>query len=138
MVHPSAEIEAVVICHDEPRMKRIESLTESIKGMTRTKKLEIVREGTRPKGAAAHIFTDIEIFVPLAGLVDVDKEIAKLTREQEKIENQLQKTEAKLANEKFMANAPDDVVAKERDKQETMRAQLAKIAENISRLRELA
>jgi valyl-tRNA synthetase len=73
----------------------------------------------------------------MAGLVDVDKEMAKLDKEQAKLEKELERTQGKLANEKFLNNAPADVVAKEREKQEMYKAKLEKIRENKTRLEEL-
>jgi valyl-tRNA synthetase len=137
MVHPSAEIEVLVICHDDKRREVLAALAASIKGMTRTANLRIVKQGEHPKGAAANIYTDIEIFVPLAGLVDVAKETAKLNKECGKLEKDLQQSAGKLNNEKFLSQAPDDVVAKVRDKVEAITSQLAKIQDNIKRLREL-
>jgi len=138
MVHPSADISVIVVCHDPERAAQIKALEDSIKGLTRAGSLEVKEQAARPKGAATYIYTDIEIFVPLAGLVDIEKETAKLAKEKGKIEIQLKKTEGKLKNQNFLANAPADVVEKEKEKLETFTANLTKIQENIKRLQELA
>ncbi|NKB32291.1 MAG: valine--tRNA ligase [Pseudomonadales bacterium] len=70
--------------------------------------------------AATGLFHDLEILVPLAGLIDVDAERARLTKEITKLEGGLKSVTAKLGNAKFVDNAPEAVVAKERDKQEQM------------------
>ena len=54
--------------------------------------------------------------MPLKGLVDVESELAKLMRERKKVEAKLGQVNGKLANKKFLANAPDEVVAKEQEK----------------------
>ena len=97
-------------------------------------RLEIRDQGERPPGAASYIYKDIEIFVPLAGLVDIESELAKLAKEKDKAEAQLRTVEGKLNNNKFLANAPEAVVLKEKDKQTTLRAKLTKIIENIEKL----
>jgi valyl-tRNA synthetase len=99
--------------------------------------LQIIAEGDRPKGAASYIFNEIEIFVPLAGLVDVEQELAKLEKAVDKVSLQLKKVEGKLGNSKFLDNAPAEVVAGEKEKQETMSAKLAKINESMERLKHL-
>jgi valyl-tRNA synthetase len=99
--------------------------------------MSVQKEGTRPKGAASYLYTDIEIFVPLAGLVDVDKEQAKLKKDQDKTEAELVRCQGKLANEKFMTNAPEEVKAKEREKIGEMQAKLEKIKAGMERLEEL-
>ena len=137
MIHPSAEIEVLIICHDEGNHAGLTSLAASLKALTRTSTLAVQKEGTRPKGAASYLYTDIEIFVPLAGLVDVDKEQAKLKKDQDKTEAELVRCHGKLANEKFMANAPEEVKAKEREKIGEMQAKLEKIKAGMARLEEL-
>ncbi|OKY75110.1 MAG: valine--tRNA ligase [Desulfobulbaceae bacterium DB1] len=136
-IHPSAEVEVIVSCHDQARQKSIERHIDEIRGLSRAKSLVVILDGIAPKGAASYIFTDIEIFIPLAGLIDVGKEIAKLDKEQQKIDKQLQQSRGKLGNEKFLANAPDDVVAKEQEKVAALAATLAKIEDSKKRLREI-
>jgi len=136
-IHPSAEIEVTVICPDETRGSLIAALGDTVLNLTRASGLHIEHEGHCPKGAASYLFNDIEIFVPLAGLIDVEKELAKLVAQQEKTASLLQRTEAKLANANFTANAPADVVAKEREKEETLRLGLEKLEKNIARLKEI-
>lgn len=137
-LHPSAEVEAQIICPDAEQAGLIKEYASAVCAMSRAKQVSVTQAGERPKGAASHIYTDIEIFVPLGGLIDIDKETAKLAKDKEKVEVQLKKVTAKLANEKFLANAPAEIVAKEKDKQEGLSAQLAKIDDNIKRLLELA
>jgi len=136
-IHPSAEIEVTVICHDETRGSLIAALGDTVLHLTRASGLHIEHEGHCPKGAASYLFNDIEIFVPLAGLIDVEKELAKLVAQQEKTAALLQRTAGKLANANFTANAPADVVEKEREKEETLRLGLEKLEKNIARLKEI-
>ena len=137
MIHPSAEMQATIICHDAAKISTINELAGSIKSLTRTGEITAMQEGDRPKGAASYIYQDVEIFVPIAGLVDVAKELEKLGKEQGKVETQLEKVTGKLANEKFLAKAPADIIAKDKGKQEMLTAKLEKIQENVARLQEI-
>jgi valyl-tRNA synthetase len=76
--------------------------------------------------AAAATAGGCEIFVDLAGLIDVAAEIAKLVKENEKTAGFIKAKQAKLADEAFAARAPQAVVAKER-------AQLAELEERLAR-----
>jgi len=136
-IHPSAQIKATVICPDEGKGTLLKENSKAILALARVEELQILTEGKRPKGAASYIFNEIEIFVPLAGLIDVDQELAKLDKDEGKVSQQLRKVEAKLGNSKFLANAPAEVVAGEKEKQETLSAKLAKINENRERLKHL-
>ena len=79
----------------------------------------------------------VELVVPLKGLIDVAGELEKLAREQGKLEKELERIVGKLGNEKFMSNAPEAVVAKEREKEAEIRARLAKTIESTERMRKL-
>ena len=136
-IHPSAELEAFVICPDQQKHQRLAAHHDSIMGLTRTSQLQILDSGAVPQGAASYIFTEMEIYVPLKGLIDVEKEISKLTKNRQKIEKQHQQTSGKLVNEKFLTNAPDEIIAKEKAKLEEFTTQLAKIDETVKRLQSI-
>ena len=136
-IHPSAHVKATVICPDENKAEVLERNSKAILALTRVEELQILAEGARPKGAASYIFNEIEIFVPLAGLVDVEQELAKLEKELGKVSQQLDKVQGKLGNSRFLANAPSEVVIGEREKQETLSAKLMKIRESMERLKSL-
>jgi len=136
-IHPSASVTALVVCADPGKRETLSRHAASVTTMTKATGFEIAEAGECPKGAASYIFEDIAIFVPMQGLIDIDRELEKLAREREKIMVQLDRIDGKLSNEKFMANAPADIVAKEREKADAFRATVTKIDENTTRLREL-
>ncbi|MDT8341075.1 MAG: valine--tRNA ligase [Longimicrobiales bacterium] len=84
-------------------------------------------------GAADVLHDGTRVFLPLAGLVDLEKERARLDREIERLVGVLRGTEAKLANRNFTARAPAEVVAREREKAESQRAQLRGLEEKRAR-----
>lgn len=136
-VHPSAKIEAFVICADEGKAAGISRFTSAISDMTRLTAFTVGKDIEKPADAATYIFNDIEIFVPLKGLVDVESELAKLARERQKIEAKLKQVDGKLANEQFLANAKPEVVVKEQEKKAGLDATMAKIIEAEERLKGL-
>jgi valyl-tRNA synthetase len=136
-IHPSARIDGVIICPVKHKAEVLKNNSKAVRERARVGELHILQEGKQPQGAASYIFNEIEIFVPLAGLVDVDQELAKLEKEMDKVSLQLKKVEGKLGNSKFLDNAPEEVVAGEKEKQETMSAKLAKINESMERLKHL-
>jgi valyl-tRNA synthetase len=115
----------------------IDSFSSAIKDLTRLNGLTVANSTDKPDDAATYIFNDIEIFVPLKGLVDVDSELAKLSRDRAKAEASLKQVNGKLSNEKFLANAPEAVVAKEKGKKEELEARLARIEEAEQRLHKI-
>ncbi len=137
-VHPSTKIEALVICGDKQKADLIARFTAAISDMTRLSKLTILQDAEKPTDAATYIYNEIEIFVPLKGLVDVENELAKLTRERKKVEAKLAQVNGKLSNKKFLANAPEEVVAGEQEKKAVLDGKMAKIMEAEERLKNLA
>ena len=76
--------------------------------------------GEKPENAMAAVVTGIEVYLPLAGLIDVEKETQRLSKELAAMEKDLQRAGGKLNNAGFLAKAPEDVIAKERAKYEEL------------------
>jgi len=89
-----------------------------------------------PAGAAAHavLTGGTSLVVPLAGLVDVEKECARLRGELQSLEKQLDALSGRLANEKFVAKAPPQVVEAERRKQEEWTARRQQLRDKVQTL----
>ena len=98
--------------------------------------LEAVRvvESKDPTASAFMVGTD-EFSVPLGDLIDVAAEIAKLESQLEHLEGFLSGVKKKLANERFVANAPEAVVNMERKKQADSEEKIAALRESIAALK---
>ena len=87
----------------------------------------------KPTQAATAVVHGIEIYLPLKGLIDLDKEIARLEKELTKMEGEIKRIEGKLTNEGFVAKAPAEVIEKEKEKlvkyQASKEALLVRLAE---------
>ena len=70
-----------------------------------------------------------ELLIPMAGLVDKDAELARLAKEVAKIDVEIERIETKLANEGFVARAPEAVIAKERERLESFAEAKTKLIE---------
>lgn len=81
---------------------------------------------------ATQLHGDIEILVPLAGLIDKEAEAARLEKEIGKLEKNLAGITAKLSNAKFVDNAPDEIVATERERQRSNEAAIAALQEKLA------
>jgi valyl-tRNA synthetase len=99
-------------------------------------RLRIEEELTeKPTKALALVVRDYEIFLPLAGLVDVDRERARLAAELEKIQQEIARAENLLGNADFVSKAPAEVVGKERAKLEDHRQRYTKLEERLKSLK---
>jgi valyl-tRNA synthetase len=96
---------------------------------------EIKYVDEKPTGAASFIVKSTEFYVPLGSSVDVEAEIKKLEEELNYTRGFLNSVEKKLSNERFVNNAPADVVEKEKKKQADAEARIKVIEEQIATLR---
>ena len=76
----------------------------------------------------------VTVHLPLAGMVDVGKESARLTAEIAQLEGPLNALDGRLANEKFIAKAPPEIIAAERVKAAEWRARLVSLREKLTQL----
>ncbi len=93
--------------------------------------------GEAPPQAAAALLGDMRILVPMAGLIDVAAELARLGKRRSKVEQELARATAKLDNASFVQNAPADVVLQERERLEGFKRELAQLAEQHERVASL-
>lgn len=91
----------------------------------------------RPEGSAVAVKEGFELYVPIKGLMDFDAEFQRLGKEMLKAEESLQFVGRKLMNEDFVGRAPEEVVAKERQKYDEILLRHEKLAEASERLKKL-
>jgi valyl-tRNA synthetase len=87
--------------------------------------------------AATALVGELEILVPMAGLIDTEAELARLAKETEKLEKDLKRLQGKLGNSSFIDKAPAEVVEKERDKMQAQEQALQKLKEQEQRIRNI-
>jgi valyl-tRNA synthetase len=111
----------------------LEEESTTIARLTRSK-VRLV--DSAPAGAAAHamIGGGTEIIVPLAGLIDVDKECARLRGEAAELEKQIQSREGRLSNAKYVERAPPQVVANDRAILQEMKSKREQIVDKVRSL----
>ena len=93
--------------------------------------------GEKPENAMAAVVTGIEVYLPLAGLIDVEKETQRLSKELAAMEKDLQRAGGKLNNAGFLAKAPEDVITKERAKYEELSGKIEAVKKRMAYLAEL-
>jgi valyl-tRNA synthetase len=96
---------------------------------------EVDRAPTHQLGAVQLVVRGEVVELPLAGVIDLAAERARLAKEMAKADADIARVDAKLGNPNFVARAPEDVVEEEKDKREEAQARKAKIAEALERLK---
>lgn len=90
-----------------------------------------------PEHAVTAVLTGAEVFIPLAGLIKIDEEIARLQKEYAKLTDEVTRVEKKLANSGFVAKAPAAVIESERQKGRDYRDKRDAVAARIEELKQL-
>ena len=98
---------------DRERLAATETL---LKRMAKLDRVEWLADGAEPPPAAMQLVGELKLMVPLAGLIDVGAERVRLDKEIARRRQELARIEGKLGNAGFVAKAPADVVAKERER----------------------
>lgn len=130
-VPPSKHVHVTMNAPDHSSAEALQRSAELIRRTARLDALVIETGATKPKLSATEVVRGIEIHVDLAGLIDVEKERAKTEKEIARLDGQIRSSEGKLANERFVANAPDDVVESERAKLQSYREAREKLQQTI-------
>lgn len=90
-----------------------------------------------PENAMTAVVTGAKVYLPLKGLIDVEKEMKRLTKELDGAKKELSRIEGKLSNEGFLAKAPEAVVEKEKAKKEDVKARLTALEDQLKELQKL-
>ena len=110
----------------DENQKRCDTHSEIIKRLARLETME-QHSGDAPKGSIQDILDEATIILPLADVIDIDQERARLQKEIEKVSADIEKIEKKLSNENFLQKAPEEVVEEQKNRKaeaETMREKL--------------
>ena len=132
-MNTNAVIPLVLVAAPAQTQQRAERWADFIKRLARVS--EITSAASAPAGSVQLIVRGEVAALPLKGVIDIAAERARLDKEMSKAEADLKRSDAKLSNEKFVANAAEEVVEEEREKREEALARKQKILEAIERLK---
>ena len=132
---PGKPARCVVVAGDAATRQLLERYASYVAHLAVAQPLEFAGpEQPKPKQALSFVVRGVEAYIPLAGLVDLDKEIARLEKESGAVSRELERVRSKLANESFLAKAPPEVIDKERDKEADLDQKLAAIGRRLASL----
>ncbi|MDD4320149.1 MAG: valine--tRNA ligase [Acidaminococcaceae bacterium] len=116
----------------------LETNASYIKLLATVDKLTIENNNNnKPQNAMTTVVNGIEVYLPLKGLIDVEKESARLNKELETLSKEIKRIEGKLGNAGFLAKAPAEVVAKEKVKSGEIGQKMMAINERLEYLKTL-
>jgi valyl-tRNA synthetase len=134
---PPATLTPLVLAGASAETKgRAQRWNDVVKRMARLADISIADRA--PEGAVQLLVRGEVAALPLKGLIDFSAERARLDKELARAEADIKRVDAKLANEKFVANAPEEIVEEEKEKREAAVARKTKILEALERLKNAA
>ncbi|MDP2167897.1 MAG: valine--tRNA ligase [Thermodesulfovibrionales bacterium] len=130
-ISPSLELKAVIKTSSDEAERVIRENLHYVRRLARAGEITLGRDVGKPRGSATSVRAGLEVYVPLEGVLDVKKELARLNKEKQKVEESVLFIRKKLMNEDFVRKAPEDIIAKERQRLEDLLEKNERLAESI-------
>ena len=132
-VSPAKKIELIYNSNNETEISILEN---NLKILDKLANVEKISKGVEiPELVGFRVIRDTEIYVPLADLIDKEKEIEKITKEIEKITKELDRVNNKLNNPSFVEKAPEAVIEKEKNIKSELEAKIEKLVDNLNKFK---
>jgi len=113
---------------------RLDSNRDFLMTLAKLESVTILSEGDDVPESATALVGEMKLLIPMAGLIDKEAELARLTKEIGKLEKDFERVSGKLANPNYVAKAPAPVVEKEKAKQAEIQSSLEKLKEQLTRI----
>lgn len=127
-IAPSKPLSVLVRNLTSDDSRRLQSNMAFLQNMAKLEAITVLNDGDTAPACAAQLLGKMDILIPMAGLIDKEAELARIAKQMEKAQQEHDRVASKLANEGFVAKAPEAVLAKEREK-------LAEALEAITKLK---
>ncbi|MCI5060208.1 MAG: valine--tRNA ligase [Alphaproteobacteria bacterium] len=131
----SAKITLMLEGASADQQDKVAQYRSVISQMARLEKVEFLKKGSEvPKGAIKTVLGEMTLILPIADLIDLDQERARLKKEISKLEKDIAEISKKLGNEKFVSNAPKEVVEEQKSRQAQSQNTKEKLAQALEQL----
>ena len=129
-IEPRREMPALINIHDKKDETLFNENVEMIKKLSRLSGL-LVGKNPKPKNSAASVIGNSEVYVPLEGIIDFDKEKARLNKEEDRVALEIKSIGARLKDKRFTSKAPEDVIEKQKARKADLELQVKKLKDNL-------
>ncbi|MCP4865776.1 MAG: valine--tRNA ligase [Alteromonas sp.] len=126
-IAPSKPLPALLRNVSSEDERRLSISRTFIDRLARLESVTLLKEGEEAPASAAAVVGEMEILIPMAGLIDKEAELARIAKAMGKLEQDVARFKGKLSNDKFVSNAPQAVIEKEKAKLADSESQLAKL-----------
>ncbi len=133
-ISPGQGVPVILCPHDEQAAELLRAEAGQLGNLAKATEVSWAAEGQAPDKAAGQALGRVTVYVPLEGLVDFRAEQQRLTKQIAKIDKDLEATRRKLANQGFLAKAPEAVVQKQKEKLAEGESKLKRLNQNLQRI----
>ncbi|WP_386696951.1 valine--tRNA ligase [Lonepinella sp. MS14436] len=126
-IAPSKGLNLLLRNVDVENCKTLQKNDRTLKALAKLDDVKVLADGEKAPLSVAKLVGKTELLVPMAGFINKEAELARLAKEIEKLNGEVARIEAKLSNEAFVAKAPEQVIAKEREKMQGYREGIEKL-----------
>lgn len=133
-IPPQEKLPITISCKTDEFESFLKSQSGIIAALCKATKLNIGQNIEKPAESMASVVRQVEVFLEMSGSIDIEKERERLQKEIERLERNITSSEKKLANEKFLVKAPENIVRHEHEKLESMKGSLEKVKLNLDGL----
>ena len=133
-IPPGKKGEAILFCPRRETLDLMEENRDYLENLARCDKLGFQSEGQKPRASATAIVGEVEVFLPLKGLINLDEEEKRIQKELSKVSEERSRAQRKLQNRDFLNRAKPEAVEKEREKSLALTGQEAKLQESLERV----
>lgn len=133
----SKKVPMIIKASNEDAMTILKENVHYIERFCNPDALTIDTDATPPEKAMSAVVTGAEIYLPLAGLINKEEEIARLEKELNKLNQEVERVQKKLSNPNFVEKAPEHIVDKEREKEKEYLEKRAAVEKRLQELKNL-
>ena len=136
-VSPSQKVDVILVSHNAVLREVLSQNMSYIQNLAKTRLVTVSDQVQKPESAATGVAQEVEIFIPLKGIIDFTEEERRLNKEINKIQKELATVTKKLSSESFLSKAPPDIIAKEKNKEQDLGDQQEKLQASLNRIHKL-
>ncbi|GAA5133957.1 valine--tRNA ligase [Thalassotalea piscium] len=133
-ISPSKPLPVLLKNVNENDQRRLDENSQFISALAKLESIVVLAPNEESPACASAVVGELSVLIPMAGLIDKDAELSRLSKAIEKLEKEVQRIQGKLSNESFVSKAPEAVITKEKDKLSDAQSVLDKMIEQKAQI----
>ncbi|WP_448553358.1 valine--tRNA ligase [Thalassotalea montiporae] len=136
-IAPSKPLPVLLTNVSAEDQRRLDDNEQFLSSLAKLESIQVLSDASEAPASASAVIGEMTVLIPMAGLIDKDAELARLSKGIEKLEKDVQRVKGKLSNENFVGKAPEAVIEKEKAKLAEAESTLAKMLEQKAQIEAL-